>query len=73
MKIERFALEPIDVEVESNCPLLCRLWLLLTYWRFVRLGKITPTIKNEKTGEETPYGMTIYRLFYARIKVLKAL
>lgn len=73
MKIERFALEPIDVEVEAKYPLLSRLVLYLTYWRFIKLFKFCPTIKNEKTGKETPFCKPFYRLYYARIKVLKAL
>ena len=77
MKIKRFAIERIDVEFRpSSNTLLSRLMLrvmiALTYWRFVRLEKIIPTIKNEKTGKETPIGKPLYRLFLARVKVLSA-
>ena len=72
MKVKRFAIEPIDVDFESPVPFLDWLCFILGYWRFVRFVKIIPTIRNSKTGEETQIGKPLYRLFYARAKVLKA-
>lgn len=77
MKIERFAIQPIDIEMEPHSNtllsrLLLRVMIVLTYWRFIRIMKITPTFKSDKTGMEYPIGKPLYRFFYARIKVLSA-
>lgn len=77
MKIERFAIGHIDVEIEpsSNTLLsrfMLRVMVALTWWRFIRFVKIISTIRNEKTGEETQIGKPMYRLFVARVKFLSA-
>lgn len=62
MKIKRFEVVPIDYEIKTNAPLLVKLRVYGTFWRFVRLRKLQPTLGKK------PIGRPFWRLFYARIK-----
>lgn len=67
LRIKRFEVVPLEYEVETTAPLLAKLRVYCTFWRYVRLCKIQPTL-GEKPLCEKPLCRPFWRLFYARIK-----
>lgn len=68
MKIKRFEVVPIDYEIKTNAPLLVKLRVYGTFWRFVRLCKVQPTVLTAPRCDQKPIGRPFWCLFYARIK-----
>lgn len=62
LRIKRFDVVPLDYEIETNAPLRVKLLFYGTFWRFVRLRRITLTLGGK------PVSRPFWRLFYARIK-----
>lgn len=62
LRIKRFEAVPLDFEIETNAPLLVKLWFYGTFWRFVRLYRITFVWRGD------PVSRPVWRLFYARVK-----
>lgn len=63
MKIKRFAVERIPIEVKFKRPIAGRLFLLFHFHRFVKFRKIQTVIYNKKCGK--PF----YRLYVPQIEV----
>lgn len=66
MKIKRFAVERIPVEVEYIRPITGRLFLFFNFYRFVKLMKINIVIHNKRYNT-MKYGKPIYRLYIPKV------
>jgi len=65
MKIKRFAIERIPIEVEYVRPIAGRLFLLSHFHKLIKYVKIQPVIKD------IPVCKPIYRLYIPQIEVKK--
>ncbi len=66
MKIKRFAVERIPVEVEYIRPITGRLFLFFNFYRFVKLMKIN-TVTYDKRYDTMKCGKPIYRLYIPKV------
>lgn len=71
MRIKRFEVVPLDYEIETNAPLLVKLRVYGTFWRFVRLCKVQLTVLTVPRCDQKPIGRPFWYLFYPRIKWAK--
>lgn len=65
MKIKRFAIERIPIEVEYVRPIAGRLFLLSHFHKLIKYARIQPVIND------IPVSKSIYRLYIPQIEVKK--
>lgn len=70
MKISKFKIERIPIEVEYIRPIAGRLFLLFNLYRFVKFRKIQAVVYNKKC-EIINCGKPFYRLYVPKITVIK--
>lgn len=70
MKISKFKIERIPIEVEYIRPIAGRLFLLFNMHRFVKFRKIQTVVYNKKC-KIVNCGKPFYRLYVPKIMVIK--
>lgn len=68
MKIKRFEVERIPIEVEFIRPIAGRLFLLFHFHMFVKFRKMQTVVYNNRYGS-IKRGKPLYRLYIPKIEV----